>query len=745
MFSLLCVIAPLAYAEENDEPSLQLDHALINSSGNHSGKNEEETPIFISAQRMEGKKNGQIEAIGEVELRKRGQAIYADRLLYLQDSKDLSADGAVRVEQDNNVILSPHLKFNLDTNVGDMAQPVFQFGDNHAHGAADNLHLAGRQDYILHDVTYTTCPLEQDDWLLKVRELEIDRSSQLGVAHSARLEFKGVPILYTPWMDFTLNGQRKSGFLGPLYGNTVSGGTELTLPYYWNIAPNLDSTLAPRIIAKRGIMLNNEFRYLEPTYHGVANLNVLPGDRVTGGTRSLLMLDHQQNFGNGVSGAVNFNHASDNAYFRDLSTTVNGTAQTILLRQGALSYSGGWWNVATEAQSFQILQDPVTPVIPPYNSLPQVTVSARRIIDKENVTFAGQFSDFRHPSLVNGQRLVLNPSVSYPLVTQPAFYLTPKFGLHYTDYTMGVNNSGALPNTSRTLPIFSLDSGVTMERDWKLSGKDFVQTLEPRAYYVYIPYRDQSLLPNFDSAQAGFSFSQMFTENRFLGSDRIGDANQVTMALTSRLLEPDSGVERLRVAIGERFSANTQQVNLPVVATPGVAPVVPAPITNSDILVEASGQLTRAWSLGSAFQFSPTQSQTQQFNASAHYQPESGKVLNLGYRFSRDSLRQMDVSTQWPLSGRWHAVARWNYSFQDGLLLEAMGGLEYNQSCWAVRMVAQRFVTATQQVSTGLFVQLELNDLVAVGADPLAMLRQNIFGYTKLNAAPVGKPTQDLQ
>jgi len=315
-----------------------------------------------------------------------------------------------------------------------------------------------------------------------------------------------------------------------------------------------------------------------------------------------------------------------------------------------------------------------------------------------------------------------------------------------------VNNSGMLPNTSRTVPIFSLDSGVKMERNLNLSGQDFVQTLEPRAYYVYIPYRDQSLLPNFDSAQGDYGFENMFTENRFLGSDRIGDANQVTLALTSRLLQPESGAERLRVAIGERFSAKTPQVNIPP-AIPGVspgvalgvAPIVPLATTKSDIVLAASGQVSRAWSLDSTYQFTPNQSQTEQFNASARYQPESGKVLNLGYRFTHDSLRQMDLSAQWPLSGRWHAVARWNYSLQDGLLLEALGGLEYNQSCWAVRMVAQRFVTATQQVSTGVFVQLELNDLVAVGSDPLALLRQNIPGYTKLNDSSLDKPGQGLQ
>lgn len=721
VFSLLCFFAPAVYAEA-DMLILKQDRTLIKPPGNNPARNLEETPAFISAQHLVGMKDNDIEAIGDAELRKLGQSISADRLLYMQDSREVVADGSVRVEQDNNVILTPHLELDLDTNIGDMTQPVFQLGDNHARGSAQTMHMEGRQKYLLRNVSYTTCPADDDDWLLKVRELEIDRDRQIGVAHSARVEFMGMPILYTPWMDFALNDQRKSGFLGPVFGSTVQGGSEVTLPYYWNIAPNRDATLSPRVMLKRGLLLNNEFRYLESTYSGEAHLDVLPGDRLTDSTRSRMAVNHSQNFGYGLNGSLNLNHVSDDAYFRDLSDSVSGTSQTNLVREGVLSYTDGWWNATARAQNFQTLQDPAAPVTAPYSRLPQISVGAQHALEGANATFSGEFVDFGHSTSVNGRRVVLYPSVSYPLVAQPAFYLTPKLGLHVTDYTLGQNNTGALPNTLRTVPIVSLDSGVTMERDWSLAGQNFVQTLEPRAFYVYIPYRDQNMLPNFDSAQADFNFAQMFTENRFSGSDRIGDANQVTLALTSRLLEPDSGVERLRVMVGQRFSAQTPQVNL---ATPTETS------NKSDILLAASGRLTPAWSLDSALQYNPNQTHSEKFNMAARYQPQGGKVLNLGYRFSRNSLRQAELSTQWPLSGHWHAVARWNYSIQDRQILEALGGLEYNESCWTVRLVAQRFAIAEQQASTGFFVQLELKDLVRVGADPLTVLQQSIPGYTQ--------------
>ncbi len=700
-------------------------------------KNNEQTPVFISAQRLQGAKDSQLEASGEVELRHGDQAIFADHVLYRQDSQDLVADGNVRIEQGGNVMTGPTLKLNLDTNVGNMTQPEFHIGINHARGSADTLNIQGRHNYTLHNANYTTCPAGDDDWLLRMGVLEIDRNRQVGVAHHARVEFMGVPILYTPWMDFSLSGQRKTGFLGPTFGNTGKGGAEITLPFFWNIAPNRDATIEPRVMAKRGEMLNNEFRYLEQNYAGEAHLDVLPDDRLTNSTRSRAALKHTHNLGHGWAGSADLNHVSDDAYFRDLSGAVSSTSQTNLVREGMLTYGGDWWNAAVRVQRFQTLQDPVVPVAIPYRRTPQVTLGAQRVLAGTNVALVGEYVDFRHPTAINGQRLVAYPSVSSPLIAKPAFYLTPKFGVHKTIYMLGENNLGGQPDSVRTVPIFSLDSGAVLEREWRSSGQNFVQTLEPRAYYVYIPYRDQNSLPNFDSAQADFSFAQMFTENRFFGNDRIGDAKHVTLALTSRLLEQDTGAERLRVAIGERFSLKTPQVNLSA----------PTATTNkSDILLAASGRVTRTWSLDGALQYNPSQSHSEKFNFAARYQPESGKVLNLGYRFTRNSFRQVDVSTQWPLSGRWHAVARWNYSLQDDRILEALTGLEYNQSCWAVRLAAQRFATATNEVSTGFFVQLELNDLVRVGVnDPLSVMRQSVPGYTKLNDSSGDNPVQGLR
>ena len=725
-FTLLCTFAHHASA------NVELLALRMDKTFRAMAEPEQESPTFVDADHLTGKKEDQIEATGNAILRKRGQSIRADRLLYFQQTQDLDAQGSVVLEQDGNTMSGPHLKLNLDTDIGTMEQPVFYLVENDGRGSADMLHIHDKQHYTLDNAIYTTCPADNQDWLLKMHGLEIDRDRQIGTAHHAWVQFMGLPILYSPWMDFPLNDQRKSGFLSPIFGSTTKGGKEFTLPYYWNIAPNRDATIAPRVITRRGVLLNNEFRYLEPNYAGELHLDVMSDDKLANRSRTHMSMQHTQTITGGLSGYANLNSVLDNEYYRDLANTPDLTSQVNLLQEGGLIYNAGWWDASARVQRYQSL----IPNSWAYKRLPQLTFNARHQYAEASAMFAGEFVDFAHPTLENAQRLVLNPSVSYPLVSDPAFYLTPKVALHSTYYAMGANSARAYSSSSRTLPLYSVDGGMAFERDWKLFGGDYIHTLEPRAFYVYVPYKDQNMLPNFDTGQAGFDFTQMFSENRFYGNDRVGDANHITLAMTSRLLEQENGMERLKLMVGERFSFKTPQVNF----------VTPTTTTNkSDILLAASGQLTKALSFDSEFQYDPNQAHSQRYNIATRYRPELGKALDLGYRFARNTLRQVDLSGQWPLSSRWRAVGRLNYSLQDNKTLESIAGLEYNQSCWTLRFVAQRFTVAAQDANTGIFLQLELNDFVSVGVDPIDVLKQNVPSYTKLNKKPANKPSSVLR
>jgi len=753
VLTLLCVFSHSVWAEEARA-----------SSPAQPATSPQAEPVFVEADKLTGDRDNQVEATGNAIMLNSNQTVKADRLLYDQETGDVDGQGSVVVEQSGSTISGPHLKLNMDTSAGFMEQPTFYLKENDGRGSGDMLHIQDKQHYTLDNANYTTCPADGEDWLVKMSSLEIDRENQIGIAHNARVEFMNVPILYTPWMDFPLGGQRKSGFLSPIIGGTNKGGTEVTMPYYWNIAPNMDATFAPRIMTKRGLMLNNEFRYLESSYTGELHVDVLPGDALAKRDRGRFGLRHAQSFGGGFSGQINFNRVSDNAYYRDLSDSYTTTSQVNLLQDASLSYGGGWWNSTARVQQYQTLQDPLLPIATPYARLPQLTVNAAQNYSGANVAFASEYVSFSHTTATNGQRLVLNPSVSYPLINAPAYFLTPKFSLHSTHYVMGANNATLLPNSSRTLPMLSVDSGAVFERDTNLFGKKYLNTLEPRAYYVYVPYQDQSLLPVYDTAQAPFSYAQMFTENRFYGNDRVGDANQVTLAVISRFLGEDDGTEHLKLLVAERFSLSPPRVNL----------VAPTTTTNkSDILLGASGRVSQDWSFESELQYSPSVARIQHYNVTARYRPEAGKVLNLGYRYIGDSLgtlmtglvvptgsvvlngvtyptfnglpyttiggnnysvvagglRQINLSGQWPLSSRWSAVGQWSYSYLDKRLLSGIAGLEYNQDCWTLRLVAHSFTVGTQQTSTGLFMQIELNELLKVGSDPLTLLKQSVPGY----------------
>ena len=696
------------------------------------------TPAFIDATLIQGHHGLETEAIGEAELRQWGQVVTADLLRYNKPDDEIYAQGNVRIDQEGDITEGPELKLKTGDKTGFMQQPVFQLNQQKPAGRGDAkiLLFEGENKYRMEDARYTTCQAGSDDWFIHAHDLEIDRTTQLGTAHHAYIDFMKVPILYMPWMNFSLNSERKSGFLSPSFGSSGKSGAEFSLPYYWNIAPNLDDTFTPRFLTKRGLQLKNEFRYLDPKYAGSLNLEMLPNDQLAGIDRNFMSLRHQHNLGRGWSGALTLEKASDDNYFRDLSTHIGVTSQVNLLRDGILSYAGNGWNFATRSQSFQTMQDPLAPIVTPYRRTQMLLNGARMVNWNGNdlgpgasLALNSELVNFSHPSLVNGRRFTLYPSVSLP-ITRFYGYLTPKIGLHSTRYSFDNSASAAAPpDITRSLPVFSVDSGLYFDRETSFFGSSYQQTLEPRIYYVRTPYRDQSQIPLFDTGDFGFGIPQIFSENRFTGGDRISDANQVTLGVSSRFME-QNGIERVNGTIAQRY-----YLSLPQVTLPGG---VPPSRKYSDILASVGGRLTNALTLNSLWQYDPQLKQTGNFSLSGRYLPAPGKILNLSYRYTPNStvitplgLKQIDASAQWPLAGRWNGLARWNYSMLDSKMLEGLAGLEYNAGCWAFRAVVHSFATATAERSNSIFFQLELNGIGSIGSNPLDVLKRNIYGYTK--------------
>lgn len=751
--AVLCALPLVAAAQEGlklqSQPSLTLTPP----------REKEDTPLYIEADKLSGRTEREIEAEGNARLRKRGQAFFAEWMRYDQTADEVTAVGKVRIEQGSDVIEGDRLRYQLGTETGSMEKPVYtlhpprppraeqalapagmlsaptpgpSFGQLDARGQAERIRFEGPGQYHVERGEYTTCGPGNDDWFIRARELDIDRNRDVGTARGASIVFKGQTIFYSPYLSFSLHQERKSGFLAPHYGSSNTSGVELTVPYYWNIAPNRDATFYPRYMTKRGMQLGAEFRYLEPTYNGEWRGEMLPNDQQFGADRYAYFIKHAQSFANGWAGTVNINRVSDDTYFRDLSTLIAVTSQTVLPREGTLARAGTWgsngsYTLSALAQNWQTLQtDPLAPITPPYNRLPQLTLTAyKQDVLHSDLDLLSSFVAFQHPTLVNGRRALAYPSLSMPLQTSYA-YLTPKIGMHVTRYMIDPNTSN-LQDQTRALPILTTESGLVFERDTRFGNLPFINTLEPKLYYVYIPFRDQSRLPNFESGLQDINFATIFSENQFSGQDRINDANQLTLGVTSRFIHADSGVERLRVGVAQRYYFQSQRVTLPGV------PARSNQTTSSDLLAVISGTVAPHWTADGGWQFNTDTNQSRKLNVGVRYQPEAGKVLNLAYRYTADLVKQTDVSAQWPVYPGWTVVGRWNYSLQDQRMLEGLAGFEYDGGCWVFRVVAHRFALATQAASTSIFVQLELNGVSRIGSNPLEILRRSIGGYTRFD------------
>ena len=691
----------------------------------------ERLPVFIEADEVRGSQE-QIESRGQVRLRTRGKSVAADWLFYDQRADEVEAAGNVRLQQGGDVVEGTRLKLNVETDKGFMQQPTFRLAEQKARGDASEFFFIGKNRYRSERASYTTCGPGQDDWYIRARDLDIDKNTDVGTAHGASVEFLGTTILYTPWIDFSLSDARKSGLLSPTFATSGKSGLEFSLPYYWNIAPNRDATITPHLLSKRGVLLGSEFRYLDRNYNGELRVEYLPDDRVFHDDRYAGFLRHTQTLGPWAL-VVNMQKVSDDSYFRDLSTQIQATSKTLLPREAVLARGGalggnGNWAFSAMMQRWQVLQDPQAPITTPYFRLPQLLLTTNSYdVHGAEVNLTSSYVDFHHPTLITGRRAVAYPSVSFPLQTAYA-YVTPKVGLHYTRYDLDTNATTPRTterNPDRSVPIASTEAGLVMERDTVIRGRTFLQTLEPKLYYVYIPTRNQNNLPNFESAVSDINFASIYAENQFSGQDRINDANQITMGVTSRLLDPETGIEQLRVGIAQRYYFKSQEVTIPGT----VARTSP----NSDILAALSGRVAPHLIAEVGLQYNNEFSQTNKFAVGARYQPDFGKVLNAGYRFTRNILENVDVSAQWPLWSGWNGVGRMNYSLMDRRIAEGLAGVEYNGGCWVFRVVTYNVAVGKGDASRSIYVQLELNGVARVGSNPLEVLKQNIAGYTKIN------------
>lgn len=687
-----------------------------------------ESPVNITADRVEAQ--GDVSTFsGNVEVQHGTETIYADKVVYDRLKDEIQASGNVRVRNAaGDAMETPFVELMRESGAGRTDAVTFRFGQNNARGDARHIYFHGREQVRLDGARYTRCPEGQNDWFMLASEIDLDYTADVGTARHARIKFKSVPIFYWPYMSFPLSDQRKSGVLAPVFGTDTKNGFFLAIPYYFNIAPALDATVTPRHLAKRGVQWQTETRYLGQDYDGTLNYDYLYNDRVTGGNRYVGALRHHYYFDPKWYADVNLNNVSDPTYFEDLSYSLADAAQTHVPQKAEVRYADEDVRGVARFFKYQTLDKTGNPANVPYSRLPEILVSGDYPGAASGLRYQydADFANFDHSTKVAGQRLGLFPSVSWPLRNSYAFAI-PRVGVRHTSYLL---NREADADPGSNIPIYSFDTGLLFERGFTWGGAAHTQTVEPRLFYTYIPYRNQDDQPNFDTGPQDFNFSNLFRENRFFGGDRVGDANQVAAGLTTRLLDP-FGVERIRASVGQVYyfeqpRVYTAEQRAALAANPAAA--AESARDRSYMVTQTRARLMPHWYARHDLQWDEEELRTRKSSFFVQYRPRNDKIVNVGHRYISDviqgsagsSLEQLELSTQWRLSRRWSGLYGNSYSLARNRNIESYAGLEYNACCWMGRFYVQRRVTQEQRQNNLYYFEFELSGLLKLGVSPIA-------------------------
>jgi len=727
-------------------------------------------PVYFEADNMEGTSGDRTRATGAVRLKRGDLTLKADEVSHTKTDNQVQALGHVQITRRGDVFSGPELTLKLDTLTGEFINPTYRFAKTAAGGQAEKIEFLGPNRVRALGSTYSSCTPsntgETPDWVLSTSSVTLDSEINEGRAENAVVRFMGVPILAAPVLTFPLTEARKSGFLPPSFDVDSKSGFEFAQPYYWNIAPNRDATITPSLSTRRGLGLAGEYRYLYTQDAGTLKAVALPNDRVADRQRGLLDLQHQGSAGRGnLAQSTHYDmrlrRVSDDDYWKDFPRGLNEVTLTPRLLDSHLNFerqinTRAWGlgpnqsTVYARIQGWQTLKDldpeadPNASIISPYRREPQVGLSSRSTSESGMVWgVQGEFNRFTNEDRdrIKGNRVHAIAHVERTF-GEAAWHVTPKLSVNAASYSLDADVGDLSKQEQRIIPTVSLDSGMVFERNAQWFGRDLIQTLEPRMLYVYTPFRDQAALPLFDSAPRDFNQYSIFSENAFTGVDRVSDANQLNLGLSTRLIDPNTGAETLRLGIVQKVLFADQRIT----------PDDGAPITQrlSDLLLLGSTSVIPHWSLDATLQYSAQNSRVERSLLGARYSPGPWRTISANYRYSRENSEQVDLGWQWPLygntppltadgrtrhdascGGAWYSVGKLSYSVRDRRLSNGLLGFEYDGGCWITRILAEQSAVGNGS-STRLLFQLELIGLSRLGTGALRTLTNNIVGYRPL-------------
>ncbi|TKC86045.1 LPS-assembly protein LptD [Trinickia terrae] len=705
--------------------------------------------VAAIANQATGTEDTDLSLKGAAELRRYDSVTTGASIHYDVDSDLVDGYGDVHLTRNGESFAGPEAHFRIDANEGYMSVPKYRFVMTGGWGSAQRADLLDAERSVLLDGTYSTCQCtSRPAWYVKASRLDIDNGSNEAVAHNGVLFFQDLPILASPWLSFPLSDARLSGLLPPTMSIGSTNGVDLALPYYFNIAPNYDLTVTPRIMTKRGEALSADYRFLTPSNTGEIALTYLPNDAIAKTNRYSITVNDHWNLGSGFGAYVNYNRVSDSAVETDLGAgTVFPTSSTTLYQQEAgLTYGDGPWSVLARVEHWQSFSSSL-----PYNREPQVNVQYNRYniggFDFGAEADASRFTTSTADA-TQGNRFVFNPWIDYAIV-HPGWYVTPKLQWHFASYDLTSIGSDAPSGQPKVfnvnVPTFTLDSGMTFERSVRLFGQSYIQTLEPRLYYVYTPYRNQLFAPVFDTAEADFGLAEIYTPNSFVGNDRIADANRLTAGLTTRFIDPASGDERARFVIAQQYEFRTPRVTL-------VDDESIADVARTGLILGASYKIAGNVAAEQAVQYSEANDALTHAVAGFSWKPAPGKVLNFAYRYTRatatlddEPVNQFVVSSQWPLAHNISGVGRVNYDMRSHHLIAGLAGLQYDAQCWSVALALEKYTyeTSSSTLATGtrVLMQLQLKGVSKIDNGLLEQFKADVPGYTSpaADTAPLSR------
>lgn len=717
-----------------------------------------EQPTDIEGDTLTGTED-QRQFEGNVALRRGDQFLGTDKLTYDSETGHYVAVGRVRYQDSGMRLVADKAEGNQESDTHDISNVRYQLVSRRGNGGAEHIEMHGAEG-ALYGATYSTCPPDARSWELRAQRIDVNTDTGMGVAHDATLRVGKVPVLYVPWFAFPIDDRRRTGLLYPGIGSSGRNGFDYRQPIYLNLAPNYDATITPRLMTSRGVQLGGQFRYLTDTGHGTVEAEFLPSDKLASrdrdketeeflangyplenrrdDNRARFHFDGVQDISSHWQARANLNWISDPRYLEDSSNNIDGLSAFSIYSDIGLYGHGATWEAGIMADHQQLADYTLSQSVLPHDRLPRAWMRwDQPLQDWLQVGAYVEAVRFQHPDLPGGSRVDLEPYASLPL-GGASWFLTPKLAWRYTGYDLDHDLAAQLGDDkpSRSLPIASLDGGLYFDRSTSIGGTPFLQTLEPRLYYLRVPYRDQAGLPLFDTRPMTFSWGQLFRDNRYTGADRQTDANQLTLAVSTRLLRQSDGREKLAVSLGQIRYFDESRVTVP-----GETPVAEG---KSAWVADASYAVNDRWSIGGSYQWDPKFRRKDLASLRTRYLIGDEGIVNFGYRYRRDLLEQVDFNFLYPISPAWSLVGRYYYSIKDSQLLEGIAGVQWDSCCMAVRLVGRRYLhNRLGELGNAIQVEVELKGLGSAGPDTESRLRRAILGYYREDLYLVPPPDAD--